>query len=84
MHAAENFISDFERQHGRALVPFFNGSYKNAAAEGRINQKLLLIYIHSPLHEDADKFSEQTLCAATVLETINDHFVLWGCVSIFS
>lgn len=53
-------------------------TYKNAAATATRNSKCLLVYLHSPLHQDTDKFCAEVLGSEAVLACVQRHFVVWG------
>lgn len=78
--AARRFVQSYEeRYNGRgATPPFVVQNYKRAAAQARTESKFLLVYLHSPIHEDTDDFCEQTLSSPDVLSAIGDGYCLWG------
>ncbi|KAJ8612823.1 hypothetical protein CTAYLR_002050 [Chrysophaeum taylorii] len=81
--AARRFLLDLEprlttrpgRQLHRAFVP---GAYKRAAQTAMRGSKSLLVYIHSPLHQDTDQFCREVFGCREVSTFVQQHFVLWG------
>jgi FAS-associated factor 2 len=78
--SARRFVQGYEeRYRGRGgPPPFVTGGYKRAASQAREESKLLLVYLHSPLHQDTDEFCEQTLSSSDVLNAIRDGYCFWG------
>ena len=52
--------------------------YRQAAASAAAQSKLLLIYLHSALHEDAAAFCRDALATPDVERFCRSRFVLWG------
>lgn len=53
------FNDEFDRKFLSTHPKFFNRSYTQAVEHAFRNQKFLLVYLHSPLHEDTNKFCQQ-------------------------
>ena len=53
---ARNFISDFESKFGSNHPAFIESSYNTAVSQAFRGPKFLLIYLHSPLHDDTNRF----------------------------
>jgi FAS-associated factor 2 len=53
------FNDEFDRKFMTTHPKFFNRSYTQAVEHAFRNQKFLLVYLHSPLHEDTNKFCQQ-------------------------
>jgi hypothetical protein len=76
---AETFIADFQSNYDRnRVVSFHSGSYQSAVARAFTESKFLVVYLHSPMHEDTDRFCEQVLVAPTFTTLINEQVVIWG------
>jgi hypothetical protein len=45
-----------------SLLPFYRGSYERAVATAWERSSFLLVYLHSPLHEDSEFFVNNILC----------------------
>lgn len=72
------FIDSFSSTYSSDHVNFVDGSYKTCVANAFRQSKLLLIYLHSPLHEDTDNFCQQVLCSPAFCQFTNDNFICWG------
>jgi FAS-associated factor 2 len=57
---------------------FFEGSYVRAVAHAHQQQKFLLVYLHSPIHEDTQPFFSNVLCSPAVQQYLDENVVLWG------
>lgn len=78
---ARRFIAELRRAHcppGGQLPALYEGSYVRAVAHANQQQKLLLVYLHSPIHEDTQLFCGQVLCSPAVREYLDEHLVVWG------
>lgn len=75
---AQNFISDFRSNYGPNHLAFHNGSYQSAVSSAYNSSKFVLVYLHSPLHEDADRFCQEVLMAPAFMELVADEMVVWG------
>lgn len=53
---AARFCDSFKLEYGEDGPQFHDISYNNAVAEAYRQSKFLLVYLHSPLHEDTDRF----------------------------
>lgn len=75
------FIKDFNQKYGFQHPVLQTTSYQNAVQTAFRQHKQLLVYIHSPLHEDTKQFCENTLCNQNVSRYVDDNALLWaGCV----
>lgn len=73
-----NFIRDFQLEYGSRHPVFFSDSYQAAARESFNSSRHLLIYLHSPLHEDNDKFCSQVICSQEFCEFSHErNFNMW-------
>ena len=78
--AARAFAQDYRKLCERLEcppVPFYADSYRQAASSAASQSKLLLIYLHSPLHQDAEDFC-RGLTSAQFQGFCRQRFVLWG------
>ena len=78
--AARAFAQDYRKLCERLdcpPVPFYADSYRQAASSAASQSKLLLIYLHSPLHQDAEDFC-RGLTSAQFQGFCRQRFVLWG------
>mmetsp|Transcript_20362 Transcript_20362/g.64050 ORF Transcript_20362/g.64050 Transcript_20362/m.64050 type:complete len:265 (+) Transcript_20362:189-983(+) len=82
--AARAFSQTYGRLVADACGPdarppaFYADSYRQAAASAAAQSKLLLIYLHSALHEDAAAFCRDALATPDVERFCRSRFVLWG------
>lgn len=75
------FVNDFNAKYGYQHPTFQISSYQSAVVHAFRQHKLLLVYIHSPLHEDTGAFCENALCSQNVTRYIDENTVFWsGCV----
>jgi FAS-associated factor 2 len=74
----QNFISEFRAQYGSNHPAFHSGSYQSAVAAAFDSTKFVLVYLHSPLHEDADRFCQEVLMSSEFLALASDQMIVWG------
>ena len=72
------FLSDFERRYSDVHPEFHGRSYKSAVREAFRESKFLIIYLHSPLHENTDQFCQQVICKREVADYCNRSAVTWA------
>eukprot|EP01026_Neomeris_dumetosa_P027928 TRINITY_DN22654_c0_g1_i4.p1 TRINITY_DN22654_c0_g1~~TRINITY_DN22654_c0_g1_i4.p1 ORF type:complete len:482 (-),score=62.87 TRINITY_DN22654_c0_g1_i4:510-1955(-) len=77
---ARSFIQDFEtRFSGCGQHPNFSELGPRETARVAHQQfRLLFVYIHSPEHEDTDRFVRESLCSNAVVNFVNRSMVCWG------
>ena len=56
----------------------FEGPYGEAAKKSKEEYKHLVVYIHSPNHEDSDRFVREVLCHEHVVSYLNENTVFWS------
>jgi len=59
-------------------LPFFEGSFTEAAEEAKRRFKFMLVYLHSEQHDNTAAFCRGVFQRPAVLHVLLDHFVLWG------
>ena len=75
-----DFIDNFNRKYGRDHLPFHIGSYSKALEEAKRDLRFLLVYLHSPSHQDTDKFCSQTLASPVLRDFLaNMNVIVWAC-----
>merc|ERR1719361_2866589 len=75
-----DFISDFNAKYGRDHVAFHTGSYSRALEEAKRDLKFLLVYLHSPSHQDTKSFCQDTLATPALADFIaNMNVIVWAC-----
>lgn len=58
--------------------PFQTMGYAKALVESYRQKKILLVYLHSPLHAQSERFCARILSHPRVLTLLNGSFVSWG------
>ena len=75
-----DFISEFNAKYGRDHVAFHSGSYSRALEEAKRDLKFLLVYLHSPSHQDTKSFCQDTLATPALADFIaNMNVIVWAC-----
>lgn len=72
------FVNDFNAKYGYQHPTFQLSSYQNAVVQAFRQHKMLLVYIHSPLHEDTSAFCENALCSQNITRYIDENTVFWS------
>ena len=72
------FLAEFDTQYGNQHPTFMEGSYQTAVQRAFQQSKFLLIYIHSPMHEDTPRFCHQVMCTQSFAQFANENFVCWS------
>jgi FAS-associated factor 2 len=75
---AEQFIAAFTAQYGDTHPAWVATSWREAAAAAHAEFKFLLVYLHSPEHENTEAYVRNVLCSPEVVEYANSHFVSWA------
>ena len=76
---ARKFVTDFDATyHPNNRAEFCNDSYQVAVQQAFQSSKFLVVYLHSPMHEDTAKFCRQSLCTRNVTMVLNEHAVTWA------
>lgn len=73
----QRFIDDFETRYGSVHPNFFPSSYQAAVVRAKETNKLLLVYLHSPIHEDTAKFCQNVLCNNNFINFVNENAIMW-------
>jgi len=72
------FVQLIESRFGNHHPTFVNGTYVQAVERARSECKLLFIYLHCELNDNATNFCRNTLCTEVLASFINDNFVAWA------
>jgi len=79
---ARAFVSSLRTAYAlppaRVLPAFAEMSYAEAVQEAERRCRPLLVYLHSPLHEDAGRFVTETLSSPAFVDFVTPRFVVWG------
>ena len=54
-----------------------------AVSQARQDLKFLLVYLHSPAHQDTPIFCREVLCSQQLIDFVGDQLLVWG-VSVHS
>ncbi len=72
------FVNDFNRQYSAQHPRFHGRSYTDAVRQAFRNSKFLVVYLHSPMHEDTSKFCQQVLCNPEIAEHCDRTALTWA------
>jgi FAS-associated factor 2 len=75
---ARQFTQQFAAKYGDSRPQWVEESWRQAATLAHQQFKFLLVYLHSPEHEDTDNYVRNVLCSPEVVEYVNQQFVCWG------
>ncbi|EGG23978.1 UAS domain-containing protein [Cavenderia fasciculata] len=73
------FYHDFFGKYGNNHPNFRDSSYNEAVQFAKSRFKILLIYVHSEKHPDAQSFCQEVLFTDSFTSYINENFVIWAC-----
>ena len=71
------FIDEYNMKFTANHPNFHAGSYQSAVATAYERSKFLLVYLHSPLHEDTPRFCRDTLASSSVITYANENMITW-------
>lgn len=76
----DSFIKSFSEEYTPTqTIPFINNTYNEAVKMSRCDLKFLLVYLHSPSHQDTEVFCKNVLCNDTFIKFLKDNdILLWG------
>jgi len=74
----ERFIDEYNLKVSPTHPTFHTGSYQSAVATAFERSKFLLVYLHSPLHEDTPRFCRGVLSAPGLVNYSNQNLVVWA------
>ena len=72
------FIDEFNQNYSTIHPNFYPHSYQSAVAHAFASSKFLLVYLHSPIHDDSNKFCRQTLSSESFIALSNQYAVSWA------
>lgn len=73
------FVMEFESNFGPMHPVFFRGSYSDALAHAKRDLRFLLVYLHSPQHQDTPTFCRTTLGDPDFVSFVDSQALFWGC-----
>jgi len=75
---AGQFAAAFAAKYGNGHPNWIEDSWRNAAVIAHQQYKFLLVYLHSPEHENTGTFVRSVLTSPDVVAYVNENFVSWG------
>jgi len=72
------FIDEYNLSISANHPTFHRGSYQSAVATAFQRSKFLVLYLHSPLHEDSGRFCIEVLGNASVINYLNQNALVWA------
>ncbi|KAL0491832.1 FAS-associated factor [Acrasis kona] len=78
MTEARRFQNKFDDEYGTIHPKFFNGDFKAALELIKKEYKMLLVYLHSPLHINTPRFCNEVLCKEGFKEFVEENFVFFA------
>lgn len=75
---ALRFIDEYNRNLSTTHPTLFPNSYQAAVAQAHAQSKFLLVYLHSPLHDDTQRFCRNVLASEALLAMTNEHTITWA------
>lgn len=71
------FVDQFNRAYGDNHPAFHEGSYNSAVAEAFRTHKMLLMYLHSPFHDDTNEFCRKIMCSQNMMNLASQNVLVW-------
>jgi len=84
LYQVNTYIEEFEATYGSRHPVFYRGPYSASLAEAKKDLKFLLVYLHSPSHEDTEEFCGTILANQEVLSYISRNNLLFWSASVSS
>ena len=72
------FIDEYNTKYSTEHPMFHRHSYQNAVATAFQQSKFLLVYLHSPIHDDTQRFCESVLSSSNTVTYVNQHMITWA------
>lgn len=72
------FIDDYDLNYRPIHPTFHPDSYQSAVALAFSSSKFLLIYLHSPMHDDTNRFCRQVFCSQQLTTLADQYMITWG------
>lgn len=84
VYEINQYIEVFESSYGTRHPVFYRGAYSASLAEAKKDLKFLLVYLHSPSHQDTPDFCKNILIHPEVVSYITRNNLLFWSSSIES
>ena len=75
---ARKFVEGFTTRYGDGHPQFVQRSYVAAVRQAHLQGQFLLVYLHSPMHENTDAFCRNILRKPNLARTWDNSFVCWS------
>lgn len=72
------FIEEYNNKYSTEHPIFHRHSYQNAVATAFQRTKFLLVYLHSPIHDDTQRFCQSVLSAPSLVTYTNENMLTWA------
>ncbi|KAJ7357568.1 FAS-associated factor 2 [Desmophyllum pertusum] len=72
------FKAEFESDYGAVHPTFYQGSYSQALNDAKRELRFLLVYLHSPEHQDTQEFCRSTMTNEGFREYVNGNMLFWA------
>lgn len=72
------FIEEYNDKYSTEHPIFHRHSYQNAVATAFQRTKFLLVYLHSPIHDDTQRFCQSVLSAPSLVTYTNENMLTWA------
>jgi len=80
----QRFVELFNMEHGTVHPTPHIGTFREAVDVAKRDFKFLLVYLHSPHHQDTPTFLRETLCTEVLQDFVDDNFVFWMGTLLFT
>jgi hypothetical protein len=77
-HDSNRFADDFDLKYSNSHPTFYRNSYQSAVSHAFQRSKFLLVYLHSPMHEDTQRFCRGPFSSQPFTSFANDQLVTWA------
>lgn len=80
----QRFINEFESQFGSVHPPFSPETYTSVIAKAKRDLRFALIYVHSPIHRDTERFCRTVIATERFSQFVTqENLIFWSCNSFF-
>ena len=72
------FIEEYNNKYSMEHPIFHRHSYQDAVATAFQRSKFLFVYLHSPIHDDTQRFCQSVLSAPGLVTYTNENMLTWA------
>ena len=72
------FIEEYNNKYSMEHPIFHRHSYQDAVATAFQRSKFLFVYLHSPIHDDTQRFCQSVLSAPSLVTYTNENMLTWA------